>query len=66
MNVQVRHGLSGSRTVVDANVESVRLKGRKCMRLGVVQKGKKVITLFSTHVEERTNMTLGDDKTVSR
>jgi hypothetical protein len=66
MNVQVRHGLSGSRTVVDANVESVRLEGRECMRLGVVQKGKKVITLFSTHVEERTNMTLGDDKTVSR
>lgn len=66
MNVQVGHGLSRSRTIVDADVESVRLKGRECMRLGVVQKGKKVITLFSARVEERTNMALGDDKAVSR
>lgn len=66
MNVQVRHGLSGNWTVVDTNVESVRLDGRECMRLGAVQKGKEVITFFSAHIEERTNMALGDDKTVSR
>ncbi len=52
MNVQVRHGLSGSRTVVNANVESVRAEGRECICLGVVEEAKKVITLFSTHVEE--------------
>jgi len=58
--------LSGSRTVVDANVESVWMEGRECMRFGMVQKDKKVITLFGAHVEERPDMALGDDKTVSR
>lgn len=52
MNVQVGHSLPGSRTIVDANVESVWVEGRECMCLSVVQEGKKVFALFNAHVEE--------------
>lgn len=65
VNVQMRNGLSGCRAVVDANVEPVGLHRCERICLGVVQKSQKVIALFSIHVEERTDMALGDDETVS-
>jgi hypothetical protein len=65
MNVQVRYGLSGSSTVVDADVVALRAELFVGDSLDLVQQGQKICAFICFKLKERAYMALGDDQGVT-
>lgn len=66
MDVQVRHGLPGSRAIIDADVESIRLElGCRCC-LGLVEQRQERGAFLVGDLEEGADVALGNDEAVAR
>jgi hypothetical protein len=66
MYVQVRHGLSGSRTIIDANVKTIRLEfGGKCY-FGFTEQRHKRTALVIANIEKGTDVAPADNETMAR
>jgi hypothetical protein len=65
MDVQVRHRLAGSRTIVDADVVAVGLMLFGSLLFCLVEKGKQRHTLARCYLKERPDMALWNDQAVA-
>lgn len=64
MDVKVRHCLARSATVVDTDIESIRVKLTACCRLGLIQQLQQRCALLRAGLEERPDVPFRDNQAV--
>ena len=66
MYVQMRNGLSGSGTVINTDVETIRLEFRCNCHFGLAEQIQKRVALVIADLKKGTDVTFGNNEAVAR